>query len=434
MTSIAFSSIFLGLVLGMQTVGVIVDGPVASVEYQLDGQTLGRAVKEPWSVRVDFGEAVAPHELVARALDAEGHEVSRARQWLNLPRERAEAKIVLERNQSGRAVAARLAFQSLVGSRPAGVRVTFDGKPLLVADTRVVLPRYDERRTHLLSAEMEFSEGVRSRADVVLGGGSEDEAKSELTAIAVRLTGGRESLRVEDLRDLVVVRGRPAGIVAVEAGPAQVIIVRDRGHQDASKVLGGHRYLQAEDGRGVRGEMRLPRQDRWRFLWPVARHYPDARLSADLFDESRDFTASSGGLHWLLTRVYHPEGGLPRQRFADATAVAGLEAFASSTRRAVVLLLGAATDSSRFAPALVRGYLEKVRVPLYVWSLQDPRSRPDIDRWGAVEDVGSLARLKHAFRRLKEDLASQRIVWVEGKHLPQEIALSEKASGVELVR
>ena len=81
----------------------------------------------------------------------------------------------------------------------------------------------------------------------------------------------------------------------------------------------------------------------------------------------------------------------------------------------------------------VRRYLEKVRVPLFVWALVDPPSRPDLTRWGAVEDIRTVARLRKAFRALEENLESQRIVWIDGKHLPQEIVLSEKAVGIELV-
>jgi hypothetical protein len=68
-----------------------------------------------------------------------------------------------------------------------------------------------------------------------------------------------------------------------------------------------------------------------------------------------------------------------------------------------------------------------------VWSLVDPAARPEFARWGPVVDVGSIDRLRKAFRALEADLRSQRVVWFEGMHLPQEIALTEKAVGVELV-
>ena len=52
--------------------------------------------------------------------------------------------------------------------------------------------------------------------------------------------------------------------------------------------------------------------------------------------------------------------------------------------------------------------------------------------WGGAEDISTLAKLEDAAERLRAELDSQRIVWVEGRHLPQEIRLSP-AAGVELV-
>jgi hypothetical protein len=431
-TSIAFTSLFLGLVVGNQTVDVLVDGPAAAVEYQLDGKALGRVAKAPWSLQVHFGEELSPHELVARALDFEGREVASARQWLNLPRERAEAEIVLERNEAGKAVAARLSWQSIVGSRPLARSATFDGRPVAIDHSgRIALPAYDPEKPHLLSAQLEFPEGLRSRADVVLGGGATDEAKSELTAIAVRTRNRRDLPPPDRLAGWFVERGRPLRVVAVEDGGGQVLIVRDRGNGEAEAALEGYRYNQPARASRLSYGMRLPGRIRTRLVWPVAKRYADERVSSDLFDSSHDFTTES--LHWVLTRVFHPQGSLPQQRFADATAVAGLLAFGSSARRAVVLVLGSPTDSSLLSPEAVRRYLASVRVPLHVWSLVDPAARPEFARWGPVADVGSIDRLRKAFRALEADLRSQRVVWFEGMHLPQEIALTEKAVGVELV-
>ena len=66
MTSIVFASLFFGLLVGNQTVGVLVDGPAAAVEYQLDGKPIGRVEKAPWEMRADFGKELLPHELVDR--------------------------------------------------------------------------------------------------------------------------------------------------------------------------------------------------------------------------------------------------------------------------------------------------------------------------------------------------------------------------------
>jgi hypothetical protein len=91
-------------------------------------------------------------------------------------------------------------------------------------------------------------------------------------------------------------------------------------------------------------------------------------------------------------------------------------------------------DGSRHSPASIRRYLQAIRVPFAVWSLKSPRLQPLAKSWGEVEDVSSVERLEKAIERLKSDLASQRVVWIQGRFLPQEIALAEKAEGIELAR
>lgn len=430
MISIAFTSLFLGLVLGTNHVGALVDGPVAAVDFELDGRSIGRAVRKPWSVPVDFGSDLFPHELVARARDAAGHETASVRQWLNLPRPDAEMSMVLEKDSDGRPVGARLAWQSILGSTPLSMTVMFDGRRLEIGENRrVSLPPYDARKTHLVSAEVEFESGLRARSDVVLGGASGEEARSELTAIPVTVRTGRDLDAARDLEGCFEKRGRGLRVAAVEEeGPAQILIVRDRGSRETSRALGGSRWFVRQDAERMFGDIRLGRKDRIRFVWPVARRYEDPSIASDLFESTPDLTSLDGGFYWLLTHVSHTQGSLPQQRFADATAVAGLQAFASSRRRAVLLVLGSIEDSSRLAPDTVRRYLEALRVPLFVWSIADPPARPDVARWGKFEDVGSIARFRKAARALRENLAAQRIVWIEGKHLPQEIRLTGKGA------
>ena len=117
--------------------------------------------------------------------------------------------------------------------------------------------------------------------------------------------------------------------------------------------------------------------------------------------------------------------------YADAVAVAGLNAFESFGRRAVLLVLGSvAEDASTYRPAVVRRYLDLLRVPLFVWTLEDrpPASSP----WGEVAGRDSLG-LARGLRPDRESLDSQRVLWVEGRYLPQEIELAGGANGVELV-
>jgi len=437
-TSIVFASLFFGLLVGNQKVGVLVDGPAAAVEYRLDGKPIGRVEKAPWELQVDLGADLSPHELVARALDSEGRELARARQWLNLPRERAETKIAFERNAAGRTVAARLSWQSIVGSKPTALSATFDGKAVAVDGSgRIALPPHDPDKPHVLSVELEFPEGLRSRADAVLGGGSASEAQTELTAIAVRMRKGNDFPPPKALGGWFQVDGRPLRVVAVDDEGGEVLIVRDRDRTEAVEVLDPRPYVPPSgvrrpppEPKGLRYEMGLGGGIRTRFVWPVPKRYADERVSSNHFEISR---RRLDNLYYVLTRDFHPEGGDPHQSFSDATAVAGLVAFGTSARRAVVLVLGTRVDSSYYAPEAVRRYLASVRVPLHVWSLVDPATRPELSRWGAVVDISSVDKLRKAFLALKADLRSQRVVWFEGKHLPQKIALTEKAVGIDLV-
>lgn len=439
---IAFATLFLGLVIGVAPVRLLVQGPVAAVEIQLDGQVVGRVEQTPWTLPVDFGTELSPHELLARALDRKGQELARVRQWLNLPRPAAEVEIVIEPGDRDRPAAARLTWQSLIRETPTRVTVTFDGKPLpLLGSNRVLLPSYDPEARHLLSAEVEFSPVVRSRKDVVLGGRAA-VVHNELTAVAVKSLGRIGPLTTKGMQAWFWKKGEPLSIVATEHTPALVCFVRDLDFGEAAKKLGtGGKTLFVPRGRGVlpqhdrdalRFEMTFGKEDRVRFVWPIARA-AEAGSPSELFDASHDFTDRDGGIHWLLTRVYHPARGTPEPRFADAVAVAGLQAMASYSRRAVVMVVGhRSPDASRHAPAMVRRYLERIRVPLHVWSLEGtPSSSSD---WGPTEDISSLSKLRGAVDRLRQELETQEIVWLEGTHLPQQIALSDQAKGIELLR
>src|SRR6266487_2454772 len=150
-----------------------------------------------------------------------------------------------------------------------------------------------------------------------------------------------------------------------------------------------------------------------RFLWPIPKRFAESgnQRASLLFDSSVDASASTFGLVWFLTRLYN-DSYEERQLFADAVAVAGLRSIAERRRRAVVLVLSKRQDSSANNPRVVRHYLDTIGVPLFVWSLTG--SRPDLaDVWGEVQDVSSLDALRAAADKLRDNLAAQRIAWVD---------------------
>lgn len=76
-----------------------------------------------WTATLDFGSAVLPHHLVARALAKDGGEVGRAEQWVNLPRPPAEVQILPEAAGQGPPTSVRLNWASRTGERPSPPRL-----------------------------------------------------------------------------------------------------------------------------------------------------------------------------------------------------------------------------------------------------------------------------------------------------------------------
>src|SRR5215212_644842 len=111
----------------------------------------------------------------------------------------------------------------------------------------------------------------------------------------------------------------------------------------------------------------------------------------------------------MLSLYRGPEGG--PQRLADAVAVAGVQALGGAKRRAVVLVLGDEPDESRHAPDVVRRYLQRIGVPLRVWSLVGVRPSMKVT-WGEVLDVSNPDRLRIATEDLRKLLNEQRIAWL----------------------
>ncbi len=455
---VAFASLFLSLVVGFQPVELHVGELVASVEVLVDGRQVGILRRAPWSLPCDFGEELVPHELVAVAYDPSGQEVGRTSQWVNLPRSPAEASLVLERD--GDRAFARLDWKSVVGTEPEVVRVTFDGMELSVSAVssasdghRIELPKHNPRQLHFLRAELEFARNISSVAELTFGGTYGGGSRTELTAVAVHLDSGRKLPAVSQLQGQFRKDGGTLTVVATEEGPATVLVVRDQRAREALADLGRsseaakvrHRRQlfgggSAEDPRSIRYMMPLGDGLRLRFIWPVANSRADTEPDLEVFDFSSLLDSRDGGLFWLLTNVLRPPSLVGEQRLADAVAVAGVIAARRNRRRAVVLVLDEDTrDASRLEASLVRRYLQALMVPLVVWSpsARDGEGEEEAGFkkgsgakkagrstvWGESRDISSLADLEKAVTDLNRMLGRQRLVWIEGLHLPQDITL-----------
>jgi hypothetical protein len=269
---------------------------------------------------------------------------------------------------------------------------------------------------------------------MAFGGALGEEVSTDLTAVAVRLRPKKQLPEAKDLQGWFVAGGKPVAVTAVDQGRAEILIVVD---SEARKRIEHMQHLRGSVGSPDSAPAELdrfqikPGKDyQMRFIWPSARQVIGAGLTADLFDATRTYTPQEASLLYYLQRA-HPlkEDAAMAQRLADAAAVAGLQALAANRPRAVLVVLGdQPKDSSRYDAETVRHYLDSIRVPLVVWSLKGPKS--PAAGWGEVEDVSTYTKLQSALERLEENLQAQRIVWIEGGHLPASVTLAPAAAEV----
>jgi hypothetical protein len=427
-TSLGFASLFFGLITGPHPVVLSVTGPVAAVEILVDGERAATVEGPPWTAAVDFGPALAPHEVVLRALDRQGREIDRATEYVNLPRSIARVDLVLEPTGGARPRTARVVWSNLRNEKAVAVTLTLNGAPLeLDGERRAVLPHLDPATAHLLAAEVTFASGATLRKDVLYGGRLGTVVATELTAVPLRVPGGARQPTPAELSGRLTAGAQRLVPTAIEKGPAQLLVVRAASPRETWLRLGtrgAHREVQAfEEG------------DQVRFVFPFARRFRTASEASDLFELStplhlarRIERSLRGRLGSVISSLPHE----PEPRIADAVAVAGLEAVRQSRRRAVLLLLaGNETDSSKYDPAAVRRFLSAIQVPLFVWYLQAPPPDSALAEWGGLE-VTSAHQFRMGAEAIRDELASQRIVLVEGRHLPQAIGLEGPADGFTL--
>ncbi len=409
-------TLFLGLTSGVQPFELSVSGPVASIEILLDGSVAQRLNGPPWTGSIDFGSGLAPHELVARALDASGKEVARTRQGINMPRPPAEVEIALENPRT-----VRLSWERLTHEPPVQTTLTLDGHEVrLDGQRRASLPSYDPGSTHVLTAELRFPSNIVARKDLIFGGEA-GEAHTELTAVPVEVLKGRLPAVTGLQGWFVKDDGTPLRVAAVEEGPGELYLVRVPGPEAVRAQVGG-----------VFGILMplVNRGDLIRIVSPWSKAYQGEGMRSDLFDLSPHFEGNKGLGPHLVDGFFKPDAS-SRLRFGDAAAVAGLHAMAGGRRRIVVLVVDSRSqDGSLYDPVTVRRYLSSIRVPLSVWTVD--RDTSGLKDWGEIEHAYSSELMGRAFRKSTLALERQRIIWIEGRHLPQSIRLSPKVRGIAM--
>lgn len=423
---IVFASLFLGLVFGERPVELVVGEAVAVVEMRLDGELLGTLREEPWILDCDFGDELAPRHLEAIAYDAAGKELGRVEQWLNLPRARAVANVVLGPRRDDGSRIAKLRWESSAGAEPEAVRVSLDGRPLAVSDPReFTVPKVNETELHLLQVELDFERRTSARVDLTFGGSYADEVSTAITALALEATDGKRKKgpSVEDLQGIFRVGDEELEVLTVEQPEAEMIFVLDRPFP--RMVMPGERYKPPKS-------LYLDGDERVRFLSTEPRESRGVSTNFALFPISPAYGGDWGDLYSLLSRLIRPSEGLA-PRPATAVAVAGLAAYESRRRRAVIYVPSStAPKEDALDPGEVSRYLDRLGVPLFVWN-PEGRAAEHVKAWGTSYPVGSLDKLGDAYAEIIDRLDRQWIVWLDGRHLPQDIELSPEAEGFEIV-
>jgi hypothetical protein len=447
--TIAFLTLFFGLISGPCPVELRVDGPAAAIEISVDGHAAAHLAAPPWKARVDFGRDLLPHRIEARALDGAGHELGRTVEWVNLPH--STTKVDLELEGGSPPKAARVLWRDLMGGDLNAISLRFDDQPVkLDGQGRGVLPPHDLKSIHILTAQVDLKPDRSVRREVAYGGGYGSEVSTDLTGVPVEVRSGRLPA-VPQLGGWLTANGKPLSVDAVEEGPGKLYVVytasgfaksdqiwtrRSLGH--AALGFGGEdelrssRAIERESSpqEPPRFEMRLGRQDEIHILPAVPQRFASSGELSDLFQPGPPLDYTMGGLPWLLAHTRMMASAAPR--IADAVASAGLAAVDGNRRRAVLLFLsGDEKDASHYDAAQVRRFLAALRVPFFAWSLNDPQPGSTAAAWGAVK-ITTYQNLSSAVDRIRDELDSQRIVLVDGRHLPQSITLTPAAKRIEL--
>lgn len=412
-----FLTLLLGLVSGPHWIELAVEPPVVAVELKLDGTPCGRPEPPAWKGYCDLGSELTPRELVAVGRDAEGREVGRERQWLNLPRPPAEAQFLFE-STDGKTFA-RLHWTSVVESEPV-VLVTFDDQPVKPdRKGRIALPEASPDLVHVLEAELTFELGVTARAVATYGGRYGALVATELTALPFEIAG---EATVESLRGKFRSGDDVLTISAVDRLGADLLVVRQSGQQTPLVAVDAN--LKLSTGLGKDGFVT--------FLAPYLHRVGQGhRDSVAVFPTSDWRPGWEAGVHWVRRKIgLREQDRVSGLRLADAVAVAGSTASSRGRRRAVILVLeGEGQDQSYYRPEQVRAYLDRLGVPLLVWNTSHPGVTVPAG-WGEAESLRTIADLKRAIFQLEATFSRQTVVWFEGGYRPQTVVPAPGVTGI----
>ena len=419
---IQFVTFLLFIATGVHPVKLLVDTRyVGAVEVRLDQRVVARLTKPPWEARCDFGPRIRPHVLEAVAYDPAGREMDRIEQWINLPRARAEAGLMVRVVDHHPYV--QLTWSEVEDRKPEKIALFLDGEPVPVHDPRSIrLPDSVFGDPHVVRADVVFGPHDIAHAALAFGLGFFDQSQGELTAVPFVPSGDAAVPGPEAMKGWFSSAGEPLTASVVEKGRAEVLIVVAAdalGHLPILRRWGvsrGHHALLAD----------LAADTDVRVLLPVPREAgPRDGSQAWLFPFSPLVGAGRITPELLFNVATQAHQARDRQELATAVALAGVEVCASARRRAVVLLLGDRSKRDEgWRAGEIQDFLAELHVPLFVWALSS-QQRPEGD-WPA-QRLMLRSTFRRAAARLRDALESQRVVWLLGHVPPNTVQLSAEA-------
>jgi hypothetical protein len=394
LAEILLVSRLLGLVAGEQRLDIQVDTTVKRVEVWRDGQNVQSLRKPPWITAVNFGPELAPHDVTVVAFDADGHELGRDSQAVNVSRPPAELGVLLQRDAAGKLTAA-IRWAHFAYRAPMRLTVKLDGHTISRKKVSASVPVSvtPDSGLHVLGVEAIFPDLIKTRKEIVFGGGFSEQMPAELTPVAVRLRTDTPDGPASCFR---------AGDRSLPAAPVE------RGEGAVHFIINGRRSLGRARDLAEPNELFSLGKNQILIVNPVAQEIARDGGHTYLFN-SKSYNGNTGTRR-VTINAQPPVG---TAQIADAIGAAALRALRGGERRVVVLIVGdvPARDYSVHRPAIIRRYLARIGVPFRVWSLTGPR--PDlVESWGEVRDVSTAAALLAATEDLRHELESQRVAWL----------------------
>lgn len=425
---VEFVSLLTALLIGSIEIELAVQGEVAAVVLELDGAEVGRLTGPPWRQPVDLGEQLRPHRLSAIALDAEGGEVHRATRHFNVYRPPSGVEYVLHRNSSGWLTMIGLTWPERGDAKPGRFAVSVNGKPVEADDRlRIWLPPLDPAMFQVIETVVEYSDGLVAVDRIGFGGEVLGSDSARVTPFVVE-TG--TAAMTELVGRSFEVSGS-ARVVGVERGEAEIVFVRDVEAARAVAAFGPSRGVAgalagARDAQAARLIHAAPFEaDEWARLIDTSavddleQRFDLTRLRAPLISDQE----GRFGLFWNL-KQYDTESATGAAWIADGLALAAVRVAAAPRRQAVVLVLAprSADEGSRLEPHQALDYLAAQGLSFETWYLgKAEKAPPD---WGGAIGVRGLGGIEDALEGLRSRLERQRLVWVEGVHLPGELEIN----------